>query len=236
MNFPFRISTVEQEGLFRASKWLKHAFLLSQDELEDFFSMINPSFLLSSSALTTLSNWQVSFSELQDKYQELLGWMQQHPTLPPPPLRRFFSLMLSTSLDTFYAVNLGDKAAIKPSLPVIQIQMYHCFFSSMDRQLRPMVVSPESFAWGLQISYPQIYEDPRTHQYSKVLLDPKFPNSEPFKEMVSWLRKHTRLAPLQEKEVKVYAPFRIGKKSLSMKESHVGLQKMLSLGVKISGA
>ena len=164
--------------------------------------------------------------------------MESEPLLPPPPLRRFFSLMLSASLDVFYAVEVSPgKNVIKASLPVIQIQMFHCFFSSFDHQIRSMVISPESFGWGIQISYPQIYEDPHTHQFSKVLLEEeKFPNSKAFKTIVSWLRKNTQPVPLQEDGGLAYAPFRIGKRSLEKRQTHVGLQKILSSGVKICGS
>jgi hypothetical protein len=233
MSFPIRYSSVEQEGIFRASKWLKHAALLSVEEMQSFLSVLDSFFLVPASGLLSKASWKVSEPEFLRQYEEYIDWMKLHATLPPMPLRRFFSLMLSTSLKTFYAVEVPDeKIAIKPSLPVIQIQLYHCFFSPFDHQIRSMVASPESFAWGLQFSYPQIYEHPKTHQFAKVLLEEGFPNSKPFKEMVSWLRKNTKPVALQE-EGRAYAPFRIGNLSLAQRETHVGLQKILSSGVRI---
>lgn len=233
MIFPIRYSSTEKEGLFRASKWLKHAVLLNLEEMRSFLSVLGSFVLVPASGLLSESCWKISEQEFFDQYGAYLEWMKLYPTLPPVPLRRFFSLMLSTTLDAFYAVAIPDgKIAIKPVLPVIQIQLYHCFFSSFDHQIRSMVASPESFAWGLQISYPQIYEHPKTHQFSKVLLEEGFPNSKLFKEMVSWLRKHTQPVALQE-EGRAYAPFRVGKLSVNLRETHAGLQNMLSNGVRI---
>ncbi|MBX9924346.1 MAG: hypothetical protein K2Y01_09570 [Rhabdochlamydiaceae bacterium] len=233
MSFPIRYSSVEKEGLFRASKWLKHAVLLSVDELRSLLSVLSSFVLIPASGLLTEASWQVSEQEFLEKYASYLDWMKLHETLPPPSLRRFFSLMLSNSLDPFYAVAVPDeKIAIKASLPVIQIQLFHCFFSSFDHQIRSMVASPESFGWGIQISYPQIYEHPKTHQFAKVLLEEGFPNSKPFKEMVFWLRKNTQPVALQE-DGRAYAPFRIGKLSLNARETHKGLQNMLSNGLRI---
>jgi hypothetical protein len=236
MTFPIRMSTVDQEGISRSSKWLKHAVLLNEEEIHSFFSVLETCFLVPATGLVSKDSWQVTLDEFFNQYKTYLKWMESEPLLPPPPLRRFFSLMLSVSLEAFYAVAVSaDKLAIKAALPVIQIQMYHCFFSSFDHKLRPMVMSPDSFAWGIQIAYPQVYEDPKTHQHAKTLLDPKFLNSQPFKEMVSWLRKNTQPVPLQDKEGKVYAPFRIGKASFNQRETHCGLQNILSQGVKICG-
>ncbi len=237
MSFPIRTSSLEEEGVFRASKWLKHAILLNTEEMRSLLSLVDPFFLIPASGVLPDADWQVSLEEFLKQYQTYLKWMESDPALPPPPLRRFFSLMLSSSLDVFYSMAVAPgKKIIKASLPVIQIQLYHCFFSSFDHQIRSMVLSPESFGWGIQISYPQIYEDPKTHQYSKVLLEEdKFSNSKAFKEMVSWLRKNTQPVPLQE-EGRAYAPFRIGKQSLEKRQTHLGLQKMLSSGVKICGS
>ena len=229
------MSSIYKEVLFRASKWLKHAVLLNEEEIRSFFAVIGDCFLVPSSGLVSESSWQVNLDEFFKRYKEYLDWMECEPTLPPPILRRFFSLMLTVSLDVFYGVSIGpEKLAIKASLPVIQIHMYHCVFSSFDHQIRSMVLSPDSFGWGLQIAYPQVYEDPKTHQFSKVLLDKGFPNSKPFKEMVSWLRKNTQPVPLQERGGRAYAPFRIGKSSLEKRETHQGLQKILLSGVRIN--
>ncbi len=233
MTFPIRYSSVEKEGLFRASKWLKHAILLNVEEMRSFLSVLGSFVLVPASGLLSEVSWQISKQEFLEQYASYLDWMHLHTTLPPNDLRRFFSLMLSTSLETFYAMKVPEeKIVVKPSLPVIQIQLYHCFFSSFDHQIRSMVASPESFAWGLQFSYPQIYEHPKTHQFTKILIEEGFPNSKPFKEMVSWLRKNTQPVALQE-DGRAYAPFRIGKLSLDRRETHAGLQAILSNGVKI---
>jgi hypothetical protein len=153
MTFPIRTSSPQKEGLFRASKWLKHAVLLSLEELDSLLSLVDPCFLVPASGILSEDSWQVSREEFLNHYKSYLDWMESQPGLPPPSLRRFFSLMLSTSLDVFYALPVSNgKNVIKASLPVIQIQMFHCFFSSFDQKLRSMVVSPESFGWGTYTS------------------------------------------------------------------------------------
>lgn len=230
MNFPFRISSMEKEGVIHTSKPIKHAFLLNMDEMVALFEEIGCCFLVPASGLVSEENWNISVSNFLAQYRLYKEWMESNPTLPPIEMRRFFSLMLSSSLDSFYAVPTGaQKWSIKSLLPAIQIQMYHCFFSSFDHQIRSMVTHPDSFAWGIQMSYPQIYEDPKTHQFSKVFLEERFPNSPVFKKIISWLRAYTQPVPLKEGTERAYAPFRIGKQSLNSKDLHKGFQTMLAL-------
>lgn len=227
-SFPFALSTVEKEGIMRCSKWLKHAALLSTKEMEDFLSSLGSFFLIPAAGLVSLENWQITKEDFFLQYQSYVEWLTLHSELPSPASRKFFTLMHSSSLDDFYAVpTSSERFVIKARRPVIQIQLYHCFISRFDGQIHPMALSQESFSWGIQISYPQIYEDPVTHQFSKVMLAKDFNNTEVFKEMVQWFRKNTKPVSLEIKEQKIYAPFRIGKESENLVSSHLGLQKAL---------
>lgn len=227
-SFPFNLSSVEKEGIMRCSKWLRHAVLLSSEEMKSFLDSLGSFFLIPSAGLVSSENWQVTKEEFLLQYSSYIEWLQSSSELPSPSERKFFTLMLSTSLDDFYAVpTSSDRYVIKARRPVIQIQLYHCFISRFDGQIHPMALSPESFSWGIQISYPQIYEDPSTHQFSKVMLVKDFITTEVFKEMVQWFRKNTKPVSLEIRDQKIYAPFRIGKESTDLVSSHLGLQKAL---------
>ncbi|MBM3199142.1 MAG: hypothetical protein FJZ58_07830 [Chlamydiae bacterium] len=225
--FPIPWSSIEKEGVLHTSKPLKQAVLLTMQEMEDLFrEELSPFFLISASGLVKESSWNIGLEDFFLQYHQYLEWMKQDKGLPANTLRNFFSLMLSASLDVFYAIKMGpEKCLIKPRLPIIQIQMYHCFFSLLDHKMYPMVIHPNSFAFGLQFSYPQIYEDPHTHQYAKVLQEERFPNTPLFKALVSWMRRHTKPVILKAHKA---MPFRIGKNAEHLLESHLGLQSRLS--------
>ena len=226
--FPFILRTVEKEGIMRCSKWLRHAALLSLKEMEIFLDSLGSFYFIPAAGLVSLGNWQITKEEFLLQYRSYVEWLNLHSELPSPSFRKFFTLMLSSSLEDFYAVpTSSDRFVIKARRPVIQIQLYHCFISRFDGQIHPMALSQESFSWGIQISYPQIYEDPVTHQFSKVMLSKDFMNTEVFKEMVQWFRKNTKPVSLEIQEQKIYAPFRIGKESTELVSSHLGLQKAL---------
>lgn len=225
-SFPFRLSSVQAEGELHVSKWLKHAFLVDQHEMKQFLDALGPFFLIPAGGLLEKDSFFVSREQFLETYAHYLEWTKNQPSLPSQELRRFFSLIFTCSLDCLYATAVRDnRYLIKPILPVIMIQLHHFFISQQDHKIYSMVMSRESMGWGIQISYPQIYEDPRTHTYYKVDVSEAFPNTAVFKEMIRWLRQHTMPMPLQFSGQRFYAPFRIGKNCLPWISHHAGLQQ-----------
>ncbi len=227
-SFPFRLSSVESEGLMNCSKWLRHAVLLELSEIKDLLDSLGECFILPGTGLVAEDNWRIDKEELLSKYAEYLECIKSSAEAPPSLLKRFFTMMISPEDRDFYAVKAGEsKYLIKACFPVIQVQLYHCFISRFDKKIHPMALSKDSFFFGLQFSYPQIYEDPKTHLFSKVLLEKKFSSSLVFKKLAQWLRQNTRPVPLMIQESRVPAPFRMGKKSQELVNSHLGFQKAL---------
>ena len=219
-------SSLDQEGALQVSKWLKYAFLLDAAEMTSFLQAIDPCFLIPSGFVVSEDEGIVEREVFLEQYRIYVQWMQSQDATPPASLRRFFSLMMTSSLDCLYAVELAkEKRVIKPRLPVIQMQLYQAFFSPMDQKIHSMVMHSDSIGCGLQISYPQIYEDPNTHQFAKVLLSEEFVNTLLFKKIVHWLREHTKVPFLPRGKQQEPMPFRIGKNSSSMMDGHKGLAK-----------
>lgn len=214
LDFPLDISTVEKEGELHCSKWLKHAVLLTMEEMKLLWGVLDPYFLLSPVQIVPKENWRVLKERFLSQYAQYLVWLQEEKEFPPSSLRKEFTLLLTDSLNAVYAVPLPqDRILVKARAPVIQIQIYHCFISAFDQKIYPMAMNADSFTWGLQFSYPQIYEDPKNGIFKKVLLDGGFGNTVVYKQIVSWLRKHTKPAAFSIGGNSVVAPFRIGKEN-----------------------
>ena len=148
--------------------------------------------------------------------------------MPSSLLRRFFTVMVTPSLEDVYGVSISPtKYIIKPAKPVIFLQLYHCYLSPFDQEFHSMALSPDSFALGLQVSYPQVWENPNTHLFSKTFLEEGFACTPRFKAFMKWQRQKTRPALFERNQEKVYAPFRIGKTGDSLLVEHKGLQKAL---------
>lgn len=141
-------------------------------------------------------------------------------------LRRTFSSAFTCDLSAVYAMAVASgKYLIKPIKPVIQLQAHHFFYSDLDKQFHPMVLSEESVTWGIQFSYPQLCQDPKTSEILKVSKGRDFPNTELFAVLGKWLRDHTLPTPFIVEGKRTNAPIRIGKQALHWVNKHPQLSQ-----------
>jgi hypothetical protein len=168
----------------------------------------------------------ISADSFLHKYADYSRLLKQGQVPPPEGFRKHFSCAMTTSLEAFYAIAAGgEKFLVKPLRPVVQLQAHHFFYSDLDRKFHPMVLSEESVTWGLQFSYPQLFQDPHTRQIVKVVNTPEFPNSALFLKLSKWIRSFTLPTPFEVGDLRVNSPIRIGKKSRAWIENHPQLKK-----------
>jgi len=220
--FPASVDPSSGLGELRCSKWLRHAVLLEREEMKEFLRFLEPCLFISPVKIVHKENWQIREEDILASYEQYLRWIRSNPEIPPAELRKEFTLMLSPAVDSFYSLPVGaDRFLIKARIPPVQIRMYHCFISSVDGKILPMAMNVDSFTFGLEISYPQIYEDRKTGEFKKVLLDKGFSATPLYKKISGWLRKHTKPAPIEIRGKKVMAPFRMGKETSDPKSFYI---------------
>jgi len=83
-----------------------------------------------------------------------------------------------------------------------------------------------SVFWGIQMSYPQIYQDPKTMELMEI---EESPNMELFQKIRGWVRDATRATPFIVEGKRVNSPIRIGKNCLSWIGRHPQL-RVLQIG------
>lgn len=211
----------------RFSKWLRHVLLLSLEDMEACLDFLG-SFCCIRAGMTTQASIVVSKEEFLHYYTLYLEEMQHITHLASPALRRFFSLFWTVDpADVAPLLLSQDKILMKPIKPVVQVQLCHCLWNKQSHRIDPMALHADSFSFGLQISYPQIYEDPQTHQFSKVLLSQEFSATPLFLAFVQWMRAHTQPVVVSIAEKKIASTVRMGKKSVSLLALHQGLQRAL---------
>lgn len=221
-HFP-RISSPQEEGVLRVSKWLKYQVLLSSEEMRELCSALDPFSIYSVSGVVKASDALIPQNTFLEKYDSYVQTLQRQQFPVETDLKRFFSSIFTLSPEVLYAMKVGeDKYLIKAIKPVIQLQAHHFFVSAVDGKFHPMVLSDESITWGIQFSYPQIFQDPKTHAFSKVGQTAEFPNSVLFLRLAKWLRYNTQPTPFIYQNKRVNVPMRIGKKCLSWINDHPG--------------
>lgn len=226
MPFPIRISSPKTEGILQVSKWTKVQVLLDAEEMHGLLEGLGNIYFVPVSEPVKAEEGVISGSDFLKKYTNYISLLKQGQVPPPEEFRRLFSCALSSTLDCFYAIPAGEgKFLIKPTKPVLQLQAHHFFYSDLDGKFHPMVLSPESISWGLQVSYPQLFQDPRTRKVVKVVDSPDFPNSALFLKLFRWMRSFTLPTPFQVNGRRVNAPIRIGKQSLAWIKNHPQLKQ-----------
>ncbi len=221
-----RLSTPKAEGVLQVSKWLKVQVLLDSDEMQELLSSLGEVHFVCVSEPVQADDAVISAELFQEKYKEYVHLLKQGQVPSSNTFRRYFSSALTTELDAFYAISVGgDKYLIKPIKPVIQLQAHCFFYSQQDGKFHSMVLSEESISWGLQFSFPQLFQDFKTRKIGKVSTQPEFYNAALFSKVMKWMRSNTLPTPFEVNGVRTNSPIRIGKKSLAWIKSHPQLQK-----------
>jgi hypothetical protein len=225
-SLPIQISSPKTEGILQVSKWIKIQVLLDLSEMQQLLQALGSIFFVVVSEPVAADEAVVLPQDFFKKYTDYVHLLKQGQAPNVDEFRRYFSCALSSSLETFYAIAAGnDKFLIKPKKPVVQLQTHHFFYSTLDGKFHPMVLSPESISWGLQLSYPQLFQDPVTRQIVKVTDSSDFPNTAMFSKLLKWMRSFTLPTPFEVEGVRINSPMRIGKQALAWIKNHPQLKQ-----------
>jgi hypothetical protein len=91
-------------------------------------------------------------------------------------------------------------------------------FSDVDHEFRPMILSQNSIFWGLQFSFPQVYQDPKTGALKEAEVSPLF------QAIRKWIRNTTVPTPMMVEGKRVNIPIRLGKRCFSWINRHPQLK------------
>lgn len=161
-----------------------------------------------------------------EEYQNYVRALAEGKFPDEQQIRRLFSSAISKTEEALYAMEVGEgRYLVKPILPVVQLQLHHFLPSQIDGKYHSMVFGSSSISWGLQFSYPQIYQDPQTKIFAKVVDSDKFPNTAVFSSLSRWLRQHTVPTTFIWKGKKTATSMRLGKECFSWIAHHPGLLK-----------
>lgn len=213
--------------MLNVSKWIKLPLLLEVDELKELFHSI-PSFqLYQVQKVTEEGGGKIDLTAFLNHYASYIDYLKN--SLDPPsffiPL---FSPVISADEKSLTVLPVeGRRQLYKPCLPVIQMQGHSIRYSHVDQSFRSQVFGSEGISWGIQIGYPQIYEDPKTHA---IVQTRALPNGILFHEIQRWVRKNTLPTPFLIDGVKQNMPIRLGKSCFSWINQHPQLKKQ---GIKI---
>lgn len=214
----------------QASKWLKCPVLIDEHEMRQFISDLGDFWIILASGVISRESGSLSKEEFINYYAEYVNSLKEERIPTENQFRTIFSSVWTVSTDCVYAVHVGDQQQlIKVTKPVIQLQPHRFHYSFDDGKFRSMVFGIDSISWGIQFSYPQIYQD-SSLQVQQVKEIPDFPNTALFKKIQRWMRQHTIATPFLVDGKRTNVPIRLGKECLSWINKH---PQLVSKGLKV---
>jgi hypothetical protein len=213
-----RISKPADEGVYQASKWLKYQILLDAEELGSLFRALGQFWIF---PMTGIVNGKPTSHDFF--IAEYGRWIEGLKNGIIPSAEMFRRLLACVFVDDLEALWLQEVSPgqflTKIQKPVVQVQAHYFSYSSVDEVFRPMSMGKESIFWGLQFSFPQIYQDPKTME----LLDAK--EGFLFRKIQIWAREASRATPFLVGGKKTNVPIRLGRQCFSWINCHPQLRE-----------
>lgn len=224
-----RICSLNDEQPMQASKWLKNQVLLDSHEMELFLNHLEeqrPLYIFLTGCLIKPGEGLISKPQFLETYAAYINDLKEGSLPNSEAYRQLFSAIFTHSLEALYEVALSkEKHLIRTSKPVVQLQAHSFDYSEFDGKFRPMVLGSESVLWGLQFSYPQIFQNSRTKEVEQIGDTDSFPNTKLFRTIQKWLRQNTLPTPFLVEDRLTNVPMRIGKECLNWINKHPQLLK-----------
>ncbi|HSX11012.1 MAG TPA: hypothetical protein VLF94_04785 [Chlamydiales bacterium] len=209
-----RLSTPADEGVYQGSKYLKYQVLCDADELR---ALIDGSFPIY--PLTGLVDGEpIDPAFFIAEYRFWIEELKRGRVPEDARLRRLLAAAFTVETDALWKQEVpGNRFLVKMARPVVQVQAHFFTYSPIDAVFRPMSMGAGSIFWGLQFSFPQIYQDPKTMEFLEV---DESPNVELFQKIKQWVRDATRATPFIVEGKRVNVPVRLGKQCFSWIHNH----------------
>lgn len=212
-------STIEKEGILKASKYQRVQMLLLKEELCELLTLLGPHVIIEHSKLLKESELLVSKESFLQRYEQYLEGMISGKM--PRELLASLSLCISKSFENFYKIEVpGDRYLVKLKTPAITLQPFSFHFDQETKTIFTGVHSGERIYFGLEFSFPQFYETPKTRETVEILKNKENPETIIFKTIQSFARRQTNVTKIKvNKEIKNYS-FRIGKSAHFILQKH----------------
>jgi hypothetical protein len=203
-----RASSVSEEGVYQASKFLKIQVLCDAEELRALFDALKPFWIYPLSGIG--SGEEISSETFLAKYAT---WIEQLKNGAVP--KEVMAWAFAEDPSCLWKQEVPGKGyLVKIAKPVVQVQGHYFTYSRVDGEFRPMTMGQGSVFWGLQFMTPQIYQDPKTMELREV------GENRIFKIIRQWSRDFTRPTPFVVDGKKSNEPIRLGKNCFSWINNH----------------
>jgi hypothetical protein len=215
---PLRLSIPEHEGRFEAAKWLKIPMLIDGDECQALLEELGDVLLAPLGQLVIREEAEWKASQLVKEVGKWVFALQEGREVEPR-----LALALSREPEALWMHEVRpERYLIKVSRPVVIVQPHYFTYSALDGEIRSMSMGPGAIFWGMQFSFPQVYQVDRDVDSGGLV---EVEEGELFRQIRRWAREATRPTPflLPPDGRRVNHPMRIGKRCMGWVSRHPGL-------------
>jgi len=211
-----RLSTPAAEGVYQGSKYLKFQVLCDGEELAALFQSLGPFWIYPLTGL--VDGTPIDPETFLKEYTSWIDGLKEGRVPTDGALRRLLACAFTAEVEALWKQEVpGNRYLIKIGRPVVQVQSHFFTYSPIDEVFRPMAMGAGSIFWGLQFSFPQIYQDAKTMELREI--DESL-NGELFQKIRQWVRDMTRATPFVVGGKRTNVPIRLGKNCFSWIHNH----------------
>ena len=202
---------MSQQPPLQVSRFLQQQVLLEPTELKTLLESLEGALHFYASSGLAVGKTEVSLEEVLMSYADYIQGVRSGNEIDPSILRKNLTLLMTVGNNDVYSQELSQGRVIARAIsPVIMIQAHTLAFSAEDRCCRSMVLGPDALYWGLQFSYPQLYQDPSTQEVLSVDRSEKYPNTALYFSIQKWLRHNSQALNVKMQDTAFRSPIRLG--------------------------
>jgi hypothetical protein len=203
-----------------AAKWTKLPVLLSSEEMALLIEKIPDLKIFKIGQVVQKGNACLPIEAFMQDYNAYLQGLLKGQDLYSKPFAQVWTLDEKTL--EFQAVG-EDKERVVQVHPSVVVQPHHFKWDFLLNEPHSMTFGPDRISWGLQFSYPHLFEDPHTHDI--VTVQDQFVNTSLFRVVQLFIRHHTRPTPLIVNDKKMNLSIRIGHECFKWIANHATLRE-----------
>lgn len=179
---------------------------------ESFFDSFPSLFLVVVSSVSEKNQYRIEKKEFMQGVESYIEALITKDQIDLTPYRKIFSVALSQSEEDFTLQVLQDtRVLVKQKQPMIQLRLASWIIDE-QLQIKTKIIGKESIPWGVEIAYPQTFQDPDTKEIKNGLTD--YPNGMLFKEIMRWIRKNTKPVQIIFESNEIQSNLRLGSNAL----------------------
>lgn len=202
-------SATKAEPPLRVSRWLSLQVLLDADELEGLLTALDNPHMVCVGGVVPRGAAVWSREQFLEDYENYIEHLKLGQQELAPKLRMMMSSAWSREIDAFYSLPCPEgRELVKARLPVVQLQPHRLAYSKLEGKFRAMVQGEDSLSWGLQFSYPQLYQETETGEVKEANA---LSGGKLYRELHRYLRKVSVPTPFLVGGVTHNVPMRLGK-------------------------